>query len=96
MTIREKILEVEIANSTKRLEALEDMGMPTIVIDSMRSSIESMKSGDLKISGDTEVLEDEYISGETKKGRGGKMYVCINGSVNYFPNAKYGRYIKRV
>ena len=50
----------------------------------------------MKISGDIEVLDEKVGTVQFRKGRGGKNYYIINGSINYYPSAKYGPFIKRV
>lgn len=95
MTIREELLRVSIEATIKRKQQLESIGAPKIVIESCQHQIDTMKSGDFEIGGDTNVLDEEFLSAEAKKGRGGKIYYVINGNINYFPNAKYGRYIRK-
>jgi hypothetical protein len=95
MTIREELLRASIEATIKRMHKLELVGAPEIVIESCQHQIDAMKSGEFEIGGDTDVLDEEFLSAEEKKGRGGKRYYVINGNINYFPNAKYGRYIRR-
>lgn len=95
MTIREELLRVSIDATIKRKQQLESIGAPEIVIESCQHQIDAMKSGEFEISGDIDVLDEEFLSAEVKKGRGGKIYYVINGNINYFPNAKYKRYIRR-
>ena len=94
MTIREKIIANEITAQTDRLTKLSEMGAPAVMITGTEKIIADLKSGNIKVGGDTELLDQEYVSGESKKGNGGKVYIQINGNINYFPNARYGRYIK--
>lgn len=93
MTIREKIIENEITATAQRLEALENMGAPAVVIEGTKKNLDALKAGIIKVGGDNKLLDEEYINGEVKKGNGGKQYVHINGCINYFPNAQYGRFI---
>lgn len=95
MTIKDYILEGTIKSSETRLEKLKEMGAPGVMITSLEQNIEELKNGVLKIGGDVDVLDEEFIDREFKTGNGGKQYICINGSVNFFPNARYGMYIKR-
>lgn len=95
MTIFEYILDCELKSAEERLEKLKEFDAPTVIINGQESAIENLKAGKITISGDTDVLSDIYESREIKKGRGGKIYITINGNVNYFPNARYGRYIKK-
>lgn len=94
MTIREKIITNEIAAQSERLTKLSEMGAPAVMITGTEKIIADLKSGNLKVGGDVELLDQEYVSGEPKKGNGGKTYIQINGNINYFPNTRYGRYIK--
>jgi hypothetical protein len=96
MTIREYILNGKIKNDENRLAKLIEMQAPSIMITSLENQIAELKSGNLQIGGDIEVLDDEFISREFRIGRGGKQYIQINGTINFFPNAQYGLYIKRV
>jgi len=93
MTIREKIIENEITMLKERVEALKCMNMPACMFEGAADEIEKLEAGILAIGGDTSLLDAEYVSGEVKRGRGGKQYVQINGCINFFPKAKYGRYI---
>lgn len=95
MTIREYILNGAIASAEERLEKLIEMGSPDIMLESIRNNIDNMKAGELKIGGDTELLDEEFVDREFKTGKGGKHYIQINGNINFFPNAKYGMYIKK-
>lgn len=95
MTIKEYLLNCEISSKKDRIEKLEQIGAPKVIIDGEKKMLEEMESGKFNVSGDIEALSEEMKSREVKKGRGGKLYVSFNGGkVNYFPAAKYGRYIK--
>ena len=94
MTIREYIVNMTLKAAEERLEALKRIGAPAVIIDGQTKTVDDLKNGKLKISGDLEALDLEYKDREIKTGRGGKKYLVINGKVNYFPNAKYGMYIK--
>ena len=93
MTIKEFICEKESLAFEDRLVKLVNMNAPQCIIDSQRKAVEDLKNGILKVGGDVESLSTEVKSVEQRKGRGGKIYVCFNGSINYFPQAKYGRFI---
>ncbi len=94
--LRKKILE----NNKERLDKLVAIQAPGVMIEGIKKEITDLEAGkEVKIKGDTEYLEYAFISETWKTGRGGKKYVeftLTNGEkVNYFPNAKYGRYIKK-
>ena len=98
MKIREYILEKELIGYNYRLDKLIEIGAPQVIIDRQRELVGELENGVLSVSGDKEVLEFEFNKSEKKTGRGGKVYIqftCDNCLVNYFPTAKYGRYIKR-
>ena len=96
MTIREKIIENELAYQKDRYAKLKEMGAPVVIIENMERVISELTAGDIKVTGETELLDLDYFNGEVKKGKGGKVYICMNnGSILYFPNAKYGRFIRK-
>lgn len=95
MTIKEFIIEKELPMNKERLEKLIEMGAPEIIIKSLFEQIKGMENGELKIGGDLELLDYEFKDYEVKKRKSGKIYIVFDKSINYFPNAKYGRYIKR-
>lgn len=81
--------------TTERADKLESIGAPKIMIEGTRKMAEALNAGILKCGGDTELLDIEMESFEVRKGKGGKPYINLNHSINYFPEAKYGRFIKR-
>lgn len=96
MTIKEFSCNMEINYHTDRLENLRQIGAPEIVIQAEEKDIRNLESNVLSLSGDTELLNTEYSNVKTKKGKGGKYYYSFNdGTINYFPKAKYGRCIYR-
>lgn len=94
MTIYEFIANGEIKLMQDRAAKLKELQAPAIMVTSLEEQIATAKAGTLKISGDKAALNEEYKSHEVRTGRGGKHYLHINGNINYFPNAQYGRYIK--
>jgi hypothetical protein len=98
--LREKIL----IGTKKRLASLVVISAPQVMLKGIKNQIRDLESGkDFKVKGDIKYLEYDFVSETWKTGRGGKKYVEFtlkNGDkeekVNYFPNAKYGRYIKAV
>lgn len=95
MTIREWIIKGTLNAASYRLEKLKEIGAPEVMIEGQSKMVDNLKNGIIKIGGDTEILDEEYIGCEKKTGRGGKTYFIINNEVNFFPAAKYGLYIKR-
>ena len=95
MTIREHILENTRQNVESRLQKLEEMQAPEVLISSVKSQLTELENGQIEIGGDAELLQEDYVSVELKKGSGGKVYFEYNGNINYFPKAKYGRFIAR-
>lgn len=94
-TVGESILKAVTANAEERLSKLEEIGAPEVVIEGQRKAVENLRNGALKISGEKELLDVAVESKEVRKGNGGKMYVVFNGNINFFPNARYGMFIKR-
>ena len=95
MTIKDVIIKAELRALKERVEKLQELEAPDVMITSTEQEIDRLESGNLKIGGNVKLLEVEFVSSENKVGRGGKGYVQFNGSINYFPNAKYGRYIAK-
>jgi hypothetical protein len=94
VTILEYILDKSLDYAYTRLGRLIEIDAPKIVLISLEEQINKMENGEIKISGDASLLDREVESVKGEKGRGGKSYIRFNGSILYFPNAKYGRYIK--
>lgn len=94
MTIGKYLIEATKNALYDRKKKLEDMGAPAVMIASLDEELIRLSWNDFTCGGDTNLLEEEFISVEHKKGRGGKVYHVFNGHINYFPQAKYGRYIK--
>jgi len=95
-TIRAWIADQAISSRQARVANLVDMKAPQFVIDHELAQIAAHQSGEIKIGGETELLDIEVVSAETKTGRGGKPFVVFNGEIAYFPKAKFGRLIKRL
>lgn len=92
MTLKEKITEIEIATMTVRLENLTAMNAPKIMLETISKEI---AKNDIKVGGDTELLAEIFQTVEVKKGNGGKQYLIFNGNIQYFPQARFGRFICR-
>lgn len=93
MKIREWILNSLKEYAVYRLDKLTDIGAPKIIIEGQSKYLAELEQGILKVSGDVELLDEDYKFNERRKGRGGVVYYIINGNINFFPNAKYGMYI---
>lgn len=94
MTIREWICEREARLYEERLEKLIEIQAPQIMITGQQALVAELRAGILQVGGAKEKLETEVQSAEIKSGRGGKTYYVFNGTINYFPTARYGRFIK--
>ena len=94
MTIREWICKNEARMFEQRLESLEAMNAPKVMIEAQRKAVDELKAGKIEVGGEKNLLDVEFESFIQKKGNGGKTYLTINGKINYFPQAQYGRYIK--
>lgn len=92
-TIKEHIIQAELKGLRERVNKLIQAEAPDIMIDMTKEEIKNLEQGILKIGGDKSLLDREFISCENKVGNSGKRYVQFNNNINYFPNAKYGRYI---
>ena len=95
MTIKEFIIGNTAEDVRMRMEKLKEMGAPAILIRSCEEELDRLNKGDLRCSGDTFLLEEEFESHELRKGRGGIPYHVFNGNINYFPKAKYGRFVAK-
>ena len=95
MTVKELILEKEIKLAKERLAGLKKMDAPMVMIDSLTKQIKEMKAGEIKIGGNQELLDYEFTEYRVQLGRGGKYYISFDGIINYFPTARYGRYISK-
>lgn len=97
-TLKEKILDMEIKVVSERLEVFNRIeGSPQIVKDMLNNKLSEYESGNIKIGGCKSLLDTTYENHEVKKGRGGKPYISFNnGTINYFPQARYGKCIYAV
>lgn len=94
MTIREYIIKGTLTTAEERLNKLTEIRAPQVMIDGQSKLVNSLKAGKIKIGGDTKVLDEEFKTREIKTGNGGKPYIVINDGIHFFPQAKYGMYIK--
>lgn len=95
MTIRNYIIYQTIECVTERKEKLKAIDAPKVLVEACENDLSKLKAGDLRCSGDNSLLDEEVESHIIQKGRGGKIYHVFNGNINYFPNAKYGRFIAK-
>lgn len=93
MTVKEHIIKSTKLALEERISKLEDMQAPSVMLDAEKRNLENIEN--IKISGEVELLEEEFETVEQRKGRGGVVYYRYNGNINYFPKAKYGRYISK-
>jgi hypothetical protein len=95
LTIKDYILEHETKATKERLEKLVKIDAPRIMIEKTREALQKMESGIIEVNGDAMLLELEFETCAVKTGRGGKVYLQFDNFINYFPLAKYGRYITK-
>jgi len=96
MTIKEYIINSEFKMANDRLIKLIDMNAPQIMIDGQQNFVNELFDRKIKIVDKENLLDIEYISHETKKGNGGKIFLIFNNSdIHYFPQGQYGKSIKR-
>lgn len=96
MTVEDFICRSLLGGAEDRYFKLIEINAPKVIIESCEKFISDLKSGTIKVGGDKSCLADEFKSFEVRKGVGGKTYLHINGNINFFPQARYGMYIKRV
>ena len=95
MTIKEYLINGTETALEERRQKLIDMGAPSILIEKTGEELINLYNGKFTCGGEIELLNEEMVDVEQKKGRGGIPYYTFNGNINYFPNAKYGRYIAK-
>lgn len=96
MKIKDYIVEKELAHTKERLDKLTEIGAPSVVLKGISEEIERLESGVLNVGGNKDLLDEDFSEREVKKCNGGKVYIQFDGRINYFPNAKYGRFITTV
>lgn len=92
-TIRNFISKNELQSADDRLQKLIEIGAPKVMIDAQRKLVDNWDG--IKANGDDFLLDIPYQSHEVKKGNGGKIYVIFNGYIQYFPTAKFGRFVSK-
>lgn len=92
MTIKEYLQQ----GRAERLAKLKEIRAPQIVIEHAERSL----ARGPRPSGDKTLLDLEVESYEVRVGRGGKEYIAFkvvnHPEVLYFPNARFGSFIKIV
>ena len=94
--IKKKVIEVY----EYRIKRFKEINAPEIIQLNLKRLLKELKNGgEVDIKGDIEYLDFEFVTEEIKVGRGGKEYsqftLKSGEKVNYFPSARYGRYIKK-
>ena len=79
-----------------RLAYLERSGAPDSMIEKTDAELQVVRDGDMEVGGDMDVLDEPFKGFVSKKGYSGNEYLQINGNINFYPNARYGYFIKRV
>ena len=96
MNIREKITEMRLKNCEYRLCRFIEIGAPEVMIERAKEVIAELKNGKIDINDKGNILGETYVNHEVKTGRGGKKYVSFNdGTLNSFPEGKYGPFTSR-
>lgn len=96
MNVLTHILQKEAAAAKTRLEQLERLNAPQVIVDAQRKLVDDLSKGVLEVGGDQSLLALDVDGFELRKGRGGKPYfhyTTPQGVVNYYPVAKHGRFI---
>lgn len=92
-TIKEKIIQMEISNLSQRLSKMQQIGAPKILLETIPKQIDELKKGNIKIADKEQLLDMTYKNHKVLTGRGGKVYIQFNDSINYFPEGRYGKFI---
>lgn len=71
------------------------MCAPAVLLKAVNDELELLSQKDLICFGETDLLDEEFVAVVQKKGKGGIPYYTFNGDINYFPRAKYGRFVAR-
>ena len=95
MTILDYIIDHTAVALEERKQKLIDMDAPDVLIINVVDELIRLYQGELICFGDTDLLDEEFKTVIKKKGRGGIAYFTCNGNINYFPRAKYGRFVAK-
>jgi hypothetical protein len=93
MTIKEFLMNEELKSWKDSLVRFKELGAPQVILDHYQNKVNELEAGKFRVGGMKYLLSEEYVSHEECKGTGGREYLRINGHINYFPRAKYDRYI---
>ena len=94
-TIGEVILEKETSKYQNIINKLQEINAPEILITTLQDRVNALKTEGLKLAGNKELLTVQMEDMQIATGRGGKTYLKFNqGKILYFPNTRYGPYIK--
>ena len=102
-TVAQHLAKHLLFNFEKRLETFQQIKAPEVLIRQLQENIDIIESQpaidaveSLVTCKNPEILTAEFISSETHTGNGGKKYYTYQtsvGEVNYFPQAKFGRFV---
>jgi restriction endonuclease Mrr len=104
-TVAEHMAKMFEASFATRLEKLKEIKAPEIMISQIEKNLQFVLTNDpltavkeLVGCKEPELFNAIFISSETKTGNGGKKYAIYQtsmGELNYFPNARFGRWLTR-
>jgi hypothetical protein len=95
-TIKDWILAERVFVTRQRITKLTELEAPKMILDKDQELLNDYEQGIIRITDKEQLLDTPYQNHEYTKGRGGVAYIKFNnGSILYFPNAKYGRYITK-
>lgn len=94
-TVEDYLRELLIKSTQARLEKLKDIAPPTIISNSQKKLQHYKNGGKLDIKGSPELFQQPFEDIVWRTGNMGKKYAVINGSIYYFPSAKYGSYLRK-
>jgi len=96
MNIKEKIIEMRLKSCEYCLTRFEEIGAPEVMITRLKEITADLKNGILDVNDKGNIFNETYVNHEVKTGRGGKKYISLNnGTLNYFPEGKYGPFTSR-
>lgn len=97
--VKDWIVDGLLNNAKDRLNKLKEINAPEIMINGQAKYVKKLEDGNLKgiVSGDSRALNSIMKNVRRSVGNGGKSFFVINdASIFYYPNAKYGPYIKYI
>ena len=100
MKLKEYLLEKMKLGKENRIKRLKEINAPEIIIENEKKQYENILKGNINLlinKWNDNDFDVEFIKEERKTGNGGKVYFQFttkdNKIINFFPNAKYGRFI---